>query len=108
VGFTTAEGCFLINIFKATTKVGVAVRLTFQLTQHGRDERLMRSLIEYLECGAVYKDREFFVFKVTKLEHLTEKIIPLFTKYSILGVKALDFMDFCRVAELLKQKKHLT
>lgn len=107
-GFTSGEGSFLINTFKGTTKVGVAVRLTFQLSQHVQDERLLRSLIGYLDCGAVYEDREILVFKVTKFEDLTDKIIPFFTKYPVLGVKALDFVDFCRVAELMKQKKHLT
>ena len=29
-------------------------------------------------------------------------------KYPILGVKALDFADFCKVAELMQEKKHLT
>jgi len=56
-GFTSGEGCFLINVHKAKTKVGVSVRLVFQLTQHHRDEQLMKSLIEYFECGNLYKDR---------------------------------------------------
>lgn len=41
--------------------------------------------------GGCYKDREVLNLKVTKFEYLTDKIIPLFTKYPILGVKALDF-----------------
>ena len=32
----------------------------------------------------------------------------MFKKYPIPGVKALDFKDFCRAAELMKEKKHLT
>ena len=35
-------------------------------------------------------------------------IIPFFVKYPILGIKALDFADFCKVAELMKTKAHLT
>ena len=30
-------------------------------------------------------------FRVTKMADITEKIIPFFQNYSILGVKALDF-----------------
>ena len=107
-GFVSAEGCFLINTFKATTKVGMAVRLVFQITQHVRDERLMTSLIDYLGCGGIFKDKEAINFKVTKFEDLTDKIIPFFTKHSILGVKALDFADFVRVADLMKDKSHLS
>ena len=29
-------------------------------------------------------------------------------KYPIMGVKAADFQDWCKVAELMKTKKHLT
>jgi hypothetical protein len=39
---------------------------------------------------------------------LTEKIIPFFNKYPILGVKNQDFKDFCRVVSLIKEKKHKT
>lgn len=37
-----------------------------------------------------------------------KKIIPFFEKYPILGEKSRDFKDFCKVAEQMKQKKHLT
>jgi len=37
-----------------------------------------------------------------------EKIIPFFKKYSIKGVKILDFADFCEVAEIKKAGGHLT
>ena len=39
---------------------------------------------------------------------ITEKIIPLFEKYPIIGVKKENFYDFCKVAELMKKKAHLT
>ena len=47
-GFTTAEGCFYINIYKSTTKLGRSVTLGFIITQHSRDEQLMRSLVPNL------------------------------------------------------------
>ncbi len=59
VGFTTGEGCFFVDIFPSKTyKAGYQVKLKFQLTQHKRDEQLMKSLIEYFDCGNLYKDRE--------------------------------------------------
>ena len=77
-GFTSGEGCFLINIYKSKTKLGEAVQLVFKLTQHTRDEELMKSLIECLECGNIYRDRNAFYFKVTKLDDIENKIIPFF------------------------------
>ena len=39
---------------------------------------------------------------------LTEKIIPFFKKYPILGNKAQDFSDWCKVAILMQNQIHLT
>ena len=33
---------------------------------------------------------------------------PLFNKYKIRGIKALDYIDFCEVAKLINEKTHLT
>ena len=108
-GFTTAEGSFIVSIFiTKRTKLGKAVKLIFQITQHSRDEKLMRSLIELFKCGNIYKNRDTFDFRVTKFDDIVNKIIPFFKKYPILGVKALDFADFCKAAELMKNKAHLT
>ena len=47
-GFTEAEGCFSVVIFKSkTSKLGEAIKLSFNLTQHTRDEYLIKSLIKY-------------------------------------------------------------
>jgi hypothetical protein len=46
--------------------------------------------------------------RVCKISDLADKIIPLFKKHHILGVKSLDFEDFCKVAEIIKRKEHLT
>ena len=108
-GFTSGEGYFYIRVFKSnTTKNGWAVQLVFILIQHYRDKELLQSLIEYFNCGRVYKNKEAIIFQVTKLSGLSENIIPFFVKYSIKGVKFKDFTDFCKVAELMKNKAHLT
>jgi hypothetical protein len=33
---------------------------------------------------------------------------PFFVKYPIVGQKLLDFQDFCKVANLMNEKAHLT
>ena len=108
-GFTSAEGCVKVNIQKSPkAKLGETVNLIFQLTQHMRDEELMKILINYLNCGWVKKIRTWFDFRVAKFQDITEKIIPFFKKYPIRGVKAQNFADWCKVAEMMKDKKHLT
>lgn len=62
----------------------------------------------YFKCGGIYKKGNTFYFRVTKLSDITDKIIPFFKKYPIVGIKALDFADFGLAAKLIKDKKHLT
>ena len=78
-GFTSAEGCFLVNVFRSSGhKLGLRVQLRFQLTQHTRDEALMRSLIEYFGCGNVYIRERAIDFIIQKSSDLDSKIIPFF------------------------------
>lgn len=68
----------------------------------------MKSIIKYFECGNLLKKRETVHFTITKFTDLTQKIIPFFKKYSVLGVKSKDFADWCQAADLIKNKAHLT
>ena len=68
----------------------------------------MLHLIEYFNCGNLYRNKEIIEFGVQKLSYIENKIIPFFKKYSIIGIKSQDFDDWCKVAEMMKQKKHLT
>ena len=55
-GFISAEGCLFINITNSVTySIGFQVQLLFQITQHSRDELLMKILIVYFDCGNIYK-----------------------------------------------------
>jgi hypothetical protein len=54
-GFASGEGSFGIYIYKSKTKLGEAVKIIFLISQHARDELLMRSLIEYFGCGNVIR-----------------------------------------------------
>jgi len=54
--------------------------LRFSLSQHFRDELLLKSLENYLGCGKVYNrgGADSVEFIVYKLSDLVEKIIPFF------------------------------
>lgn len=69
----------------------------------------MKSFEAYFDCGSARKKGDQAVdYRVDKFLDLTNKIIPFFKQYPIQGVKSEDFYDFCVVADLIKQKKHLT
>ena len=78
------------------------------ISQHFRDEQLMWSLIHYFNCGKLNKNNNCFNLTIRKFADLNNKIIPFFIKYPIIGQKLLDFQDFCRVADLINKKDHLT
>jgi len=102
-GFTSAEGCFYVLASNNQ------VKLTFQITQHSKDEQLMKSLIEFFKSGYIsYRSSEILDYRVTKFSEIENKIVPFFKKNPILGVKSKDFDNFCKVVELMKKKKHLT
>ena len=74
-----------------------------------RDIELLKLIALYLDAGIVNIHGEnSFVFKITKLVDLTKKIIPLFELNPVLGIKQLDFLDFCEVAKIMSEGKHLT
>ena len=109
-GFATGEGCFFAGITGSSThRLGFQVRLAFELAQHSRDEQLIKSIINYFDCGKIYKkNKKVFNYRVVKYSDLENKIIPFFLKYKLEGVKYKDFQDFLQIAELMKNKVHLT
>jgi len=56
----------------------------------------------------VYKSNNTVSLAITKTSEITEVIIPFFEKYTIQGLKSLDFADFKKVAMMIGAKEHLT
>lgn len=109
-GFVSAEGCFFVKIAKSnTTKLGVRTELVFVVTQHIRDSLLLNLFIDYFGCGKCYiSKRDSLDYRVSSFSDILNKIIPFFAEHNIIGEKAKDFNDFCLVANLIKDKSHLT
>ena len=68
----------------------------------------MGKIIDYLGCGYLSPRNDIIDYHVTKFRDIVEKIIPFFDKYPVLGVKQKDFSDFKLVAQIIKDKEHLT
>ena len=109
-GFTSGEGCFKIKLVKKANRKIDQVCLVFQITQHSRDEELIKSFITFFGCGILEaSSRDPAVdFAVYKFSDNYAKIIPLFKKHNIFGEKSENFKDWCTAAEMIKAKKHLT
>ena len=92
-----------------SNKVGKQIILKYQVSQNERDANLLKSLNPYLGSGNYYKGVKYNRgdFRIQKLNDIFSIVIPFFKKFPIHGVKLLDFEDFCKVAELIKNKAHL-
>lgn len=84
------------------------IQLEFNLSQHERDEELMRGIAQFLGVGVVARNRNAFVFRVVNFSTIIETILPFFNVHTIQGVKHLDYLDFLKAAEVIKEKRHLT
>lgn len=104
VGFVDGEGCFYVK----PTKLGFNINIS--ISQHIRDELLLKNISNYLDCGLIEKPitRSSATFVVYKSEDIYNKIIPFFKNYPLQGIKFLDFQDFEKVACILNNKSKLT
>nr|YP_010608735.1 hypothetical protein PNX16_mgp036 [Drechslerella dactyloides]WAN89815.1 hypothetical protein [Drechslerella dactyloides] len=108
-GFTTGDGCFAVTESKSSSRINV--RLSFSISQHSKDESLIRSMVDFFDCGSYIPsslNRNTLSFQCYTFSDNYEKIIPFFREYNIKGEKLKDFNDWCKIAEIIKTKDHLT
>jgi len=123
-GFTSGDGSFIIKTSSSTTnKLGSRVQLRFSIGLHIREKELIKGLVTFFNLGNssiskvpevkevndkyVYIANDSVQLQVMKYSDIMV-IITFFEKYPIQGKKSLDFADFKKVAEILKNKEHLT
>lgn len=78
-GFVDAEGCFYISVLASkSNKIGFSVITKFQVSQHSRDDQLVKSLITFFGCGKFYlsPSGDMGHFVISKFSDITGKIIP--------------------------------
>lgn len=115
VGFVDGEGCFSISLNKNDDRLP-EVRLLFEIELREDDEPILREIQKSLGCGNIYrlnyeryvKWRPHVKLKVSNFGDISTKIIPFFQRYPPQAKKRLQFEKFCRTAELIKKKHHLT
>lgn len=64
----------------------------------------MTNIINYLNCGRLVEYDNMADFIVESNKDNLEKIIPFFRNNNILGVKAKDFEDWVKVANIINSK----
>lgn len=90
-------------------KVGWAIKLSFGINLHKKDQKLLEEIKVYFNDIGVIVDRGRNVtkFTVTSLADL-EVVINHFDKYPLITQKWADYILFKQIVDLVKCKKHLT
>lgn len=137
-GFISGDGSFFFSIRTKTSPVSTniwrIVSLILKVDLHIRDKEVVQVLAFYFslltlssnqpkgrgwikdKCSdsLTLKPYPIFVktqsvsFTIRNFTDIVNTVIPFFEKYPILGAKTLDFADFKKVAEIVKNKEHLT
>ena len=93
VGFTDAEGNFIINSLKNTKSDISRFSFMFKITLHRDDEAVLRYIKDKLGIGGVRFYKNECIFNVTNKEGIA-LLISIFDKYNLNTTKHLDFLDF--------------
>jgi len=109
-GFTDAEGCFYLNIRNNRDGIPRWVTTVFSLVQHSRDLVLFKLIVDYLGYGNLIEEgnKEVVRIRVENFKLISEQILPFFINNPLQSSKLLDFIDFCKACDLIKEKAHLT
>lgn len=109
-GFTDAEGCFTVKIFKdAKAKLGWRVQLVFQIKLNARDFVILLRIKNYFNVGHVRRVNDNIIsYTVTNLKDLVKVIIPHFDNYPLLTQKWADYQLFKSITLLVLAKEHFT
>ena len=109
VGFVDGEGCFFVGINphqEMTTQYQVLPEFT--VVQHQRDIQLLHALKKFFGCGVVRTNHEErMAFRVRRLEHLNEIVVPFFEKHPLKSKKRIDFLAFREVLHRMTRGDHL-
>ena len=109
VGFVDGEGCFHVGLNPhEEMTAGFQVLPEFTVVQHRRDIQLLHALKAFFGCGVVRVNREDrMAYRVRRLEHLKEKIVPFFEQHPLHSKKRTDFLKFRQVIRLMDKGEHL-
>ena len=108
-GFVSGEGNFDAGIRKTSNVLSYRVYLRFRISQHSKDIRLMEKIVEYFGGGKIYSysGKSAVSLSIVDFTDITEKILPFFNKYPLIGIKLYDYLDWCKIHSLMVNRFHL-
>lgn len=108
-GFVAGDGSFMIIISKnKNCLTGFQISTVFNLATGARDFELIKKIQLFLNCGKVYRTDKEIRIVIRKFSDIFGIIMPYFKKYPLNNYKELQFNEWCKVVNMLKNKEHLT
>ena len=88
---------------------GMVPQCEFNITQSMTDEILLEAINGYFKnVGGVYgRQNNVGTVSFRKISVLKNDIIPFFIKYPLIGRKSKDFELWCKLVEIIYNKKHV-
>ena len=68
----------------------------------------MGLLKDYFGTGSLNNYREAVDLSIVRFKDINDKIIPFYKEHPILGIKQMDYLDWCLIANLMNKGLHLT
>jgi len=68
----------------------------------------MNNIVKYLGSGTLIINRSSIDLVFYNFLDIESIIVPLFNNYPLIGYKKFDYLDFCKVVSIVKNKDHLT
>ena len=109
VGFSDGEGCFHVGIARhPEMSSGFQVLPEFVIVQHERDVKVLHAVRKFFGCGVVRTNHgDRMCWRVRRLEHLRDRIIPFFDLHPLKTLKRQDYLAFRQVVRMMADGQHL-
>lgn len=117
VGFVDGEGCFSVTCSeRKDCRTGYEIKAAFEIEVVIDDFPIMKKIYKALrKPGQLYSFdfkrypnwKPHCKIKVSNLKDIVEKIIPFFKLHPLQSKKRKSFKIFCKIIELIQNKKHL-
>ncbi|MCG8429920.1 MAG: LAGLIDADG family homing endonuclease [Candidatus Omnitrophica bacterium] len=121
-GYVTGEGCFYAESGRDPKyRLGYRIRLAFCIEVRESDREILEGIKKKLTCGNIYtldfgrykgyekKNWNRHVkYRVSNFSDISTKVIPFFKKYPLFGMKRKAFEVYCKIAEGICRREHIT
>ena len=111
-GFIDGEGCFSVSIRRSKfAHLRWTINPLFQVYQHKDNSKVLFLCKDVFGCGYVSEkggNPMCFTYCVDKISDLTQKVIPFFNIYRLVGGKYKNFLLFKEIVIEMEKKTHKT